>query len=154
MLRLLRRGPNRHLASACVLALLLSGCQSMHDGALVTSAAPPEVSGPAAGAIAGDLVSHLAEQIGQGKATVALKQDGSPFGQAIEAALKGWGYAVVTDQKTDSGSAIIALAYVIVPNEGQMLARLSTSNVELGRAYTVTTSGATPASALSLMRRG
>lgn len=159
MLNLLRRntnslGPIRCLAIASGLAILLSGCQSMDTGGLATSAAPPEISGPATGAIAGDMVSRLAEQIGQGKATVALKQDGSSFGQALESALKEWGYAVVTDQKTDSGSAVIALAYVIVPYEGQMLARLSTSNVELGRAYTVTTSGATPASALSLMRRG
>ena len=77
----------------------------------------------------------------------------SPFGQALEAALKGWGYAVVTDQKTDSGG-VVSLAYMIMPYDGQVLARLSTSTVELGRAYTVTTSGATPASALSLMRRG
>ncbi|NTA84138.1 conjugal transfer protein TrbH [Agrobacterium tumefaciens] len=159
MPNLLRRnenslGPVRCLAIASGLAMLLSGCQSMDTGGLTTSAAPPEISGPAAGAIAGDMVSRLAEQIGQGKATVALKQDGSPFGQALEAALKGWGYALVTDQKTDSGSAAIALAYVIVPYDGQVLARLSTSSVEIGRAYTVTTSGATPASALSLMRRG
>ncbi|MGM4985816.1 MULTISPECIES: conjugal transfer protein TrbH [Rhizobium] len=159
MLNLFRYSPNRLRrfrcpAAACVVAILLSGCQSMDGGALVNSAAPPEVSGPAAGAIAGDMVSRLAEQIGQGKATVALKQDGSAFGQALEAALKGWGYAVVTDQKTDSGAPIISLAYMIMPYDGQVLARLSTSTVELGRAYTVTTSGATPASALSLMRRG
>ena len=159
MLNLLRRnanslGPIRCLAIASGLAILLSGCQSTDTGGLATSAAPPEISGPAAGAIAGDMVSRLAEQIGQGKATVALKQDGSPFGQALEAALKGWGYAAVTDQKTDSSAAVISLAYVIVPYDGQVLARLSTSSVELGRAYTVTTSGATPASALSLMRRG
>jgi hypothetical protein len=126
----------------------------MDSDVLASSAAPPEISLPAAAAIAGDMVSRLAEQIGQGKATVALKQDGSPFGQALEAALKGWGYAVVTDQKTDGGAAVVPLAYVIVPYEGQVLARLSTSSVELGRAYTVTTSGATPASAISLMRRG
>ncbi|TCV67467.1 conjugal transfer protein TrbH [Neorhizobium sp. S3-V5DH] len=149
-----RRGPFRHLAAACVLAILLPGCQSMDSGALITSAATPGVSGPAANAIAGDMVSRLAEQIGQGKATVALKQDGSPFGEALEAALKGWGYAVATDQKTESKAVIVPLAYVIVPHDGQVLARLSTSSVELGRAYTVTTSGATPASALSLMRRG
>lgn len=149
-----RSGPIHSLAAVCTLAILLSGCQSMDTGDLVANAAPPEISGPAAGAIAGDMVSRLAEQIGQGKATVALRQDGSPFGQALEAALKGWGYAVVTDQKTDSGAAVIPLAYVIVPYDGQVLARLSTSSVELGRAYTVTTSGATPASALSLMRRG
>ena len=159
MLNLLRHswnrlGPIRCFATASALAILLAGCQSTDTGGLATSAASPEISGPAAGAIAGDMVSRLAEQIGQGKATVALKQDGSPFGQALEAALKGWGYAVVTDQKTDSGAAVIPLAYVVVPYDGQVLARLSTSSVELGRAYTVTTAGATPTSALSLMRRG
>ncbi|MBB6181985.1 conjugal transfer protein TrbH [Pseudorhizobium flavum] len=146
--------PIRALAAACALAILLSGCQSMGTDGLVASTAPTEISGPAASAIAGDMVSRLAEQIGPGKATIALKPDASPFGQALEAALKGWGYAVVTDQKTDSGTKIIPLAYVIVPFDGQVLARLSTDSVELGRAYTVTSSGATPTSALSLMRRG
>ncbi|CVI64255.1 conjugal transfer protein TrbH (plasmid) [Agrobacterium leguminum] len=142
------------LATTCILTLLLSGCQSIDTEGLVASNAPPEISGPAASAIAGDMVSRLAEQIGPGKATVALKADTSPFGQALEAALKGWGYAVVTDQKTDSGTTVVPLAYVIMPFDGQVLAHLSTNSVELGRAYTVTSTGATPASALSLMRRG
>ena len=146
--------PIRAIATAFALTILLSGCQSLGTDGLVASNAPAEISGPAASAIAGDMVSRLAEQIGPGKATVALKADASPFGQALEAALKGWGYAVVTDQKTDDGMKIIPLAYVIVPFDGQVLARLSTDSVELGRAYTVTASGATPASALSLMRRG
>ncbi|MDO6966133.1 conjugal transfer protein TrbH [Rhizobium alvei] len=146
--------PIRALATPFALTILLSGCQSMGTDGLVASNAPPEISGPAASAIAGDMVSRLAEQIGPGKATVALKPETSPFGQALEAALKGWGYAVVTDQKTDSGTKVIPLAYVIVPFDGQVLARLSTDSVELGRAYTVTANGAMPASALSLMRRG
>lgn len=146
--------PIRALAAACTFAIFLSGCQSMGTDGLVVSDAPPEISGPAAAAIAGDMVSRLAEQIGPGKATVALKPDASPFGQALEVALKGWGYAVVTDQKTEGGTKVIPLAYVIVPFDRQVLARLSTNSVELGRAYTVTSSGATPASALSLMRRG
>ena len=146
--------PIRTLATAFALTILLSGCQSLGTNGLVASNAPAEISGPAASAIAGDMVSRLAEQIGPGKATVALKADTSPFGQALEAALKGWGYGVVTDQKTDDGTKIIPLAYMIVPFDGQVLARLSTDSVELGRAYTVTSSGAAPASALSLMRRG
>lgn len=146
--------PIRAIATAFALTILPSGCQSLGTDGLVASAAPPDISGPAASAIAGDMVSRLAEQIGPGKATVALKADASPFGQALEAALKGWGYAVVTDQKTDDGTKVIPLAYVIVPFDGQVLARLSTDSVELGRAYAVTASGAAPASALSLMRRG
>lgn len=142
------------LAAACCLALILSGCQTLGTGGLTTSEAPAEISGPAASAIAGDMVSRLAEQIGQGKATVALRQDSSPFGQALEAALKAQGYAVVTDQKTDAASPTMSLAYVILPFEGQVLARLSTNSVELGRAYIVTAAGAQPASAVSVMQRG
>ncbi|ACM39531.1 MULTISPECIES: conjugal transfer protein TrbH [Rhizobium/Agrobacterium group] len=146
--------PLRSLAAACALALLLSGCQSLGTDGLTSSNAPTEISGPAASAIAGDMVSRLAEQIGPGTATVSLRQDSSPFGQALEAALKGWGYAVVTDQKTDSTKRTVPLGYVVIPFEGQVLARLSTNSVELGRAYTVTATGAQPASALSVMQRG
>ncbi len=103
-------------------------------------------------AIAGDMVTRLAEQIGPGTGTIILKPDGSPFGQAFEASLKSWGYAVVTDQKTE-GQTPIPLAYVIDSHEGQVLARLSTNSVELGRAYRVTAAGAAPASPLSIMRR-
>jgi type IV secretion system protein TrbH len=146
--------PIRSFAAACALTILLPGCQSTGADGLVPSNAPPEISGPAASAIAGDMVSRLAEQIGPGKATVVLKVDASSFGQALEAALKGWGYAVVTDQKIDSGMMVIPLAYVILTVDGQVLARLSTNTIELGRAYAVTANGATPASALSLMQRG
>ncbi|MVA63789.1 conjugal transfer protein TrbH [Agrobacterium vitis] len=144
----------RSLAAASTLAMFLSGCQSLGTDGLTASNAPAEISGPAASAIAGDMVSRLAEQIGPGTATVSLKQDSSPFGQALEAALKGWGYAVVTDQKTDSAARTVALAYVVIPFEGQVLARLSTNSVELGRAYVVSTTGAQAASALSVMKRG
>ena len=144
----------RVVAIAVAVSIILSGCQSSSLDGLTASNAPPEISGPAASAIAGDMVSRLAEQIGQGKVTVALKQDNSPFGQALESALKGWGYAVVTDQKTDEKERLVALAYVIEPFEGQVLARLSTRRVEIGRAYSITATGATPASPLSVMQRG
>ncbi|WP_429933023.1 conjugal transfer protein TrbH [Agrobacterium vitis] len=146
--------PIRSFVGACALIILISGCHSTGADGLVLSSAPPEISGQAASAIAGDMISRLAEQIGPGKTTVALKADASPFGQALEATLKGWGYAVVTDQKTDSGTEVIPLTYVILAVDGQVLARLSTNTIELGRAYTVSANGATPASALSLMRRG
>lgn len=135
-------------------ATILSGCQSTAVDGLAASNAPPEISGPAASAIAGDMVSRMAEQIGPGTAIVALKQDKSPFGQALEAALKGWGYAVVTDQKTDGKAKLISLAYVIASFEGQVLARLSTAGVEIARSYRVTAAGATPVSPLSVMQRG
>lgn len=144
--------PLHCLAAAGCLCLVLSGCQTLETGGLAGSSAPPEISEPAASAIAGDIVSRLAEQIGPGTATVALKSDASPFGQALEAALRGWGYAVVTDQKAEG--EVIPLAYVVLVFDGQVLARLSTNGVELGRAYTLTVDGATPASPLTVMQRG
>lgn len=41
----------RNFAAACALAALLSGCQSTGTEGLVSSTAPPEISGPAASAI-------------------------------------------------------------------------------------------------------
>nr|UVZ00048.1 hypothetical protein K4M19_00357 [Agrobacterium fabrum] len=54
----------RSLTAACTLALFISGCQSPGVDGLTASKAPAEISGPAASAIAGDMVSRLAEQIG------------------------------------------------------------------------------------------
>jgi len=136
-----------------VLGLSLAGCASFGGGGIVVSSAPPELSGPAASAIAGDMVTKFAEQVGPGSGTIILKPDGTPFGQALETSLKSWGYAVATDQKT-GGEKTIPLVYVIESYNGQVLARLSTGSVELGRAYAATASGASPASPLSVMQRG
>lgn len=141
-----------NVLAAAFLSLLLAGCQTLGSDGLVASSAPAELSGSAASAIAGDMVSRLAEQAGPGTGTIVLKTDSSPFGQALQAALKGWGYAVATDQKPDGKT--IPLAYVIDNFDGQVLARLSTGSVEIGRAYKVTASGAVPASPLSVMQRG
>lgn len=134
-------------------AALLAGCQAFGTEGLVASSAPQEISGPAASAIAGDMVSRLAEHVGPGTGTILLKPDGSPFGGALEASLKTWGYAVVSDQKAE-GEKLIPLAYVIGSYDGQVLARLSTGSLDLGRAYTATAAGATPTSPLSVMQRG
>lgn len=143
----------RHRFGLVLAAILLAGCQAIDTDSLVTSSAPPEISGPAANAIAGDMVSRLAEYVGPGTGTIVMKPDGSPFGGALTDALKTWGYAVVSDQKAEE-KKLIPLAYVIDSHEGQVLARLSTGSVDLGRAYTATATGAAPASPLSVMRRG
>jgi len=143
----------RRLFGFVLAAMLLAGCKAIDTDSLVTSSAPPEISGPAASAIAGDMVSRLAEHVGPGTGTIVMKPDGSPFGVALEDALKTWGYAVVSDQKAE-GEKLIPLAYVIDSHEGQVLARLSTGSIDLGRAYTTTATGAAPASPLSVMRRG
>ncbi|WP_052210665.1 conjugal transfer protein TrbH [Rhizobium rhizogenes] len=137
-----------------IIALIgaLAGCQTGTD-ALPTSTAPPEISAAASSAIAGDMVSRFAEHVGQRTGTIILKTDVSPFAQALAAALKGWGYAVATDQKIDEKGPSIQLAYVVDSFEGQTLARLSTDKLELARAYSTTAAGAAPTSPLSVMQR-
>lgn len=138
-----------------VAAVLLSGCQSGTD-ALTTSAAPSTVTGPAASAIAGDMAGRYAEQAGSTATPIRLHKDTSDFSIALEAALKGWGFTVVTDDKARSmknTAKPIELAYSLIDMDGQVLARLSSETLELGRAYSVSSSGATPASPLSLMKR-
>lgn len=149
---------SRFFSPACPTAILLtaallSGCQTMGTGGLVTSSAPAELTAPAATAVAGDLVQRFAEQIGPGTATIVLKPDGSAFGSALESSLRTWGYAVTTEQDAKDAKAI-PLAYVLVPSDGQVLARLSTGSVEIGRVYTMTQTGAAPASPISVMQRG
>ncbi|MEO9340940.1 conjugal transfer protein TrbH [Mesorhizobium sp. SB112] len=132
---------------------ILAGCQTLGGDASLTSYAPSDISQPAAESIAGDMVSRLAEQFGPGSATIAVKQDGSLFGDALGAALKGWGYAVVTDQKTDATVRVVPLSYVISPFEDQILAQLSSDSFSIGRAYTLSAAGAVPASPISIMSR-
>lgn len=141
------------IAVLSLLGLSLAGCASFGNSRLMASSAPPDLSGPAVSAIAGDMVTKLAEQVGPGSGTIILKPDGTPFGQALETSLKSWGYAVATDQKT-KGEKTIPLAYVIESYNGQVLARLSTGSLELGRAYSATAAGASPTSPLSIMQRG
>lgn len=143
----------RPAISALFIATVLSGCSTIGADGLVASTAPAELSAPAASAVAGDLVPRLAEQIGQGKATIVLKPDSSAFGSALETSLRGWGYAVTTDQETRDPKAI-RVAYVLASIDGQILARLSTGAIEIGRVYAATAAGAQPASPVSVMKRG
>ena len=145
-------------AMVVMAATLVSGCAGLGlDGfgtsGVVASTAPTEMTTLAASAIAGDLVPRLAEQLGQGKATIVLKPDSSVFGSALEASLRTWGFAVTTDPDAKDQNAI-HLAYVLAPIDGQILARLTTGSLEIGRIYATTGNGATPASPISVMQRG
>ncbi|MBB3917697.1 conjugal transfer protein TrbH [Rhizobium fabae] len=144
----------RKLFAFFIAVALLSGCQTADD-ALTTSSTPVAVTGPAASAIAGDMASRLAEQIGPAGAatTIKMEKDTSEFATALEAALKGWGYTVVTDGKVAKDVKPVELAYAIEGFDGQVLVQVSTTSIALGRAYTPTAAGATPASPLSIMQR-
>ncbi|PSJ51344.1 conjugal transfer protein TrbH [Pseudaminobacter soli (ex Li et al. 2025)] len=138
----------------CLLAAtLLIGCQTA-DEALTTASAPTAISGPAASAIAGDMASRLAEQMGSASsAAIKMDKGTSDFAMALETALKGWGYSVVTDGGPDKDAKPVELAYSLDTIDGHVLAQLSTPSLALGRAYTATPSGATPVSPLSIMQR-
>ncbi|MBY3038384.1 conjugal transfer protein TrbH [Rhizobium laguerreae] len=144
----------RKLLTYFVVAALLSGCQTADD-TLTTSSTPVAITGPTASAIAGDMASRLAEQLGSAGATTTIKmeKDTSEFATALEAALKGWGYSVVTDGKVAKDVKPVELAYAIESFDGQVLVQVSTPSIALGRAYTPTAAGATPASPLSIMQR-
>ncbi len=144
-----------HRLIPIVIGLGLSGCQTATDG-LSTAAAPADVTGPAAGAIAGDMAGRFAEQAGSTTTPIKLHKDTSEYSVALEAALKGWGFAIVTDDNNAGAKDSIKpveLAYSIAAVDGQVLARLSTDTMSLGRAYSVRNGVATPASPLSLMKR-
>lgn len=135
--------------------LPLAGCQTLGLGASssqIASIDNAQVSPEAAGVIAEDLVGRLAEVVGPGTGTVVLQPDDSAFAVALEKSLRAWGYAVATDQKVDDASAI-PVAFILDSFEGGVLARLSTTTVDLGRAYALTDTGATPTSPLSVLQR-
>ncbi|KQT04601.1 conjugal transfer protein TrbH [Rhizobium sp. Leaf391] len=130
----------------------LSGCQTPDEA--LTNSDPIAINGATAGAIAGDMASRLAEQIGPaGTTTIKMDKDTSEYAAALEAALRGWGYTVIVDGKAAKDQKPVELAWSIDSFDGQVLARLTTPSIALGRAYAPTTAGATPASPLSIMQR-
>jgi hypothetical protein len=135
-----------------LLVMALGGCQTLGGARLVTSTVTTDLTPVMANIIADDMAGHLAEQIGPGDTTIALRLDGTAFGKAFEASLKGQGYAIVTDQETGN-AAVVPLAYVVDAFESSVLVRISTPAVELTRMYKVLATGAEPVSPLSVMAR-
>ncbi|KSV65023.1 hypothetical protein N182_35945 [Sinorhizobium sp. GL2] len=132
---------------------LLAGCQTA-DEAITTNTDPTAVTGPAASAIAGDMASRFAEQIGAATTTtIRLDESKTEYALALEAAFKGWGYTVVSQDAAAKAGRPVELTYSIDHLDGQILARLTAPSIALARAYTPTANGATPASPLSIMRR-
>lgn len=138
---------------AVVITVILSSCQTA-DETLTTSSTPFAVTGATASAIAGDMASRLAEQVGPVRTTtLKMDKDTSEYAAALEAALTGWGYTVIADGMIGKDQKPVELSWSIDSFDGQVLARVSTPAIALGRAYTATSAGATPASPLSIMQR-
>ena len=141
------------LAAALICAGLLAGCQTLGQAGLIQSTVTAQLTPEAASSIAGDMVGRLAEQAGPGNTTIRFTPDGSAFGQALEASLQSWGYAVVTDQKTDQEN-VLDLAYTVDEFEGTVLVRLSTLRFDLTRMYKPGAEGVSPVSPLSIRQHG
>lgn len=109
------------------------------------------LAAPTADAVAADMVARLAEQVGPGTGTIALKADNTAFATAFDKHLREWGYAV---HPLATGQGAIPIAYTVDALDGDVIARLSTPNFELARQYQATTTGAVPATPLSVMKRG
>lgn len=148
-------------SAALFCLVVLAACQTMGGTGLIESEVTAELSTEAAGSIAADMVGRLAEHIGPGSTTIALRGNEIVFGSALVASLREKGYAVVTDQAANQ-AAVEPLAYSIDPFEDGVLVRISTLKVELTRMYTLGTTGTTgttgaagavPASPLSVMQR-
>jgi hypothetical protein len=139
---------------AVITSLVISGCQTDVTG-LTDVSEDTTLSAAAADAIAGDMVSRLTELVGPAGATIRLQDSNSTFGIALEAALKGWGYKIALDANAGAEERkTVTLSYALEAYEGQILARLSTQSVAIGRAYAATAASALPISALSVARSG
>ena len=135
-----------------VVSISLAGCATTGGGYFMAASSTDaaNLNAYAANAVAGDMVAQLAEHVGPGTGTIALKSDNSAFSVALEEQLRGWGYAI---DPSATGQGAIPLAYTVDTFEGQVLTRISTPSVELARTYTMTELGASPSSPLSVLRR-
>lgn len=138
--------------SVTLVSLSLVGCTTTSGGYFspASSSDAANLDAYAANGVAGDMVAQLAEHVGPGTGTIALKSDGSAMSAALEEQLRGWGYAV---DPSASGQGAIPLAYTVSAFEGQILTRVSTHSVELARSYAITELGAQPASPISVLHR-
>ncbi|MDL2406151.1 lipoprotein [Rhizobium calliandrae] len=143
----------RKLLTALFAAAVLSGCQTPDEEAPAFSP-NVTVTPMAAGSIAGDLAARLCEQLGEPAGTTIVMDKGhSDFEMSLEAALRGWGYAVINDGKGAKVGKSIELQYAIGSLDNQILARVTTPDLALGRLYAPSSDGAVPASALSITQR-
>jgi hypothetical protein len=134
------------------LSLVLVACQTFRGPGLIDSAVTAELTPAGAASIASDVVVQLGTHIGPGSTTFSLDQVTSPFGSALEKALRGAGYAVVGKEMA-KGPEVVALAYAVDSFDGSVMVRLSTLSLDVTRLYRLEGDDAVPASPVSVMRR-
>jgi hypothetical protein len=134
------------------LTLFLAACQTLGGSGLIASAVTAELTPAGAASIASDIVGQLGAHIGPGGTTIRLRGDGSPFGVALEEALRSAGYAVAVEQRSSDGAAV-DLAYAVDSFEGSVMVRLSTVSLDLTRLYTLDGGVGVPTGPVSVMIR-
>jgi hypothetical protein len=139
-------------AAIAGLTLFLAACQTLGGSGLIASTVTAELTPAGASSIAGDMVGQLGAHVGPGGTTIRLRGDGSPFGAALEEALRSAGYAVASEQGS-SDAAVVDLAYAVDSFEGSVMVRLSTVSLDLTRLYTLAGEVAVPTGPVSVMRR-
>lgn len=136
-----------------LLAALVGGCQAAPSSQTVDMR-PGEISGNSESAIAGDMASRFAETIGnQQLPEVHLSASSDQSRAALATALSLWGYSVV-QQPNDAKAmkAATTVAYDLTAFEDLVLARISTPNLTLTRAYRTNPGGAEPTTPLAVAR--
>jgi hypothetical protein len=130
---------------------LIAGCQTSGDDNDGIARGQP-VTASAAGAIAGDMASRLAERVPPASTRLAIAPEPGDYAVALETALRGWGYTVISGQKQGDANAV-HLRYNLQDTDGLVLAQLSMPTITLGRSYAISAAGAVPAGPLSVMQR-
>ncbi|MFN7027374.1 MAG: conjugal transfer protein TrbH [Pseudorhizobium sp.] len=142
----------RQLPFAFLIMMAITGCQTNGDAAPTASSV--ELSGPPAGAIAGDMASRLAEQVDPSRLpAIKMNEHQTEYAIALKAALQGWGYRFSADEKTEPDPASVDLHYSLDRMDEQILAQLTMPSISIARAYVANANGATPASPLSIIQR-
>lgn len=142
----------RSVVLALLLAISVCGCTMFGNAGPLKSADTRGLTPAQAAVIADDITAALRPEVGPGTTTFRLSLDGSVFGKALEASLRGRGYGTVTD-RADNGPKATTIAYLVSAHEDRLLVRLSTPTLELARIYKDAASGTQPDSPLSIMRR-
>lgn len=141
----------RRTLISLLVAIPVAGCQaSTHD--LPKTPDMPLLSSRAADAIAGDLAARLAQEETPAATTIFIAGDRSQFAMTLERALSDWGYAVSNNPGSDKRSNAVSLSYSLTGLEGQILARLSTSEASFGRIYTTSETGADPVGPFTVLQ--
>lgn len=143
--------PKARVFAIAIVSSSLAGCTT------TSGYFSPDVSKDAAqldavsgDAVAADMIARLAEHVGPGTGTIALRQDDSAFAGSLEKQLRSLGYAV---DPSSTGAGTVPLSYTVDTADTQVIARLTTPSFEIGRTYSMSTGVALPASPVSVMRR-